>query len=585
MLAVPARAEYRVSVMQDYESGGLPSAGYQSPIALAFSSDTPYGTRCLQVTITNTVWAKDYYDVHLLGSVYFPPEADTIRLRVNVRSGRLMLTVGTATIYCRNSDTYADYATLGTGTPPQWVTVTLPLNVPLVRNYRRASYSTAAPLVAFTRWVQEPVRLTMFKGSSGEFLVDQIELIASGLSQPFPQFATQDVTQVMPLADFEQDISNAFTLYMAENQTNDFALSWLSSNPVARAPAVLTRVNQGSCGSNSLAARAVFKEEMSWVGIKVRGSLGANAVSFTLKAQGGQNATVYGSAENYPLDFFIMSAPTNPPFDWARFGPTPEMLAGPSLGYDCNLSYYTIRALTNLSFAFYHTRRYVAKDAWRTLVLPLADFQCAYGIGSYSNRFMQNLPLTGDDLIAVALLAPFQRQTAVACTIIVDHVALVCVPSNAAQRSFWQAPDVASVRLVNDPAYPSYGGLKHMLAHDTNAPSVPQGLAVSAVSNTQVTLAWSASTDDVAVAGYDVMRDGNGVGTAGEPQHTDHGLLPGTRYVYTVRAFDGMGNHSADSVSNSVVTLPEPAVVVTAVLALMFLALRNTKQSLILELQ
>ncbi|GEM_PF-2531809 len=572
LLAAPAMAERRVAVIQDYESGALPGAGYQSPITLAFSSDTPYGARCLQVTITNTTWAKDYYDVHTLGAAYFPPEADTIRLRVKVLSGRLIITVGTATIYCGNSDTYADYATLATGVPPQWVTVELPLNVPLIRNYRRASYSTASPLIAFTRWVQEAPRVTMFKGSSGEFLIDQIELIASGLSKPFPQFVTQDVTQVMTIADFEQDISNAFTLYMSENQTSDFAMSWLSTTPVAREPAVLTHVGQGSIGGASLSARAKFAEEMSWVAIKTRGTNGANAVSFTLKAQGGQNATLYGSSESYPLDFFIMIAPTNQPFDWARFGPTPEMLAGPDIGYGCNLSYYTIRFLTDLSFAHYHARRHVAKDTWRTLVIPFADFQCAYGMGSYSNRFMQNLPLTGEDLIAVAFLSPFQRQSAVACTIIVDHVALVRVPgSNEQQRSFWQAPGLASVRLVSEPAYPSYGGFKRMRANDTNAPTAPQGLAAIAVSNTQMTLAWSASTDDVAVAGYDVFRDGVGTGTAGETNYTDSGLLPGTRYAYTVRAFDGMGNHSAESVSNSAVTLPESAVVTTAMMALTFL--------------
>jgi len=235
------------------------------------------------------------------------------------------------------------------------------------------------------------------------------------------------------------------------------------------------------------------------------------------------------------------------------------MLAGPSIGFDYNLSYFTIRNLTDLSFAHYHTRRHVSKDRWQTVVLPFADFQCAYGIGSYSNRFAANVPLTGEDLMAVAFLSPFQRQSAVQCTIIVDHVSLVQVPGAAAEhRSFWQVPAMPAVRLVSDPAYLSYGGFKHMRAHDTNAPSVPHGLAISAVSTTDVTLVWSASSDDTGVAGYDIMRDGIGVGTALTTNHTDRGLAPATHYTYAVRAFDQMGNHSSASATNSVMTLPEP---------------------------
>jgi hypothetical protein len=557
-----------VAVIQSYESGGLPNPGYQSPVALSFSSDTPYGARCLHVAITNTTWAKEYYDVHILTSAYFPPEADSVRLRVKVLNGRLVLTVGTATIYCGNSDTYADYVSLSTSAVPQWVTVELPLAVPLIRNHRRASYSKTSPQIAFTRWVQEALRLTMFKGSSGAFLVDQVELIASGLSRPFAQFSTQDVVSVMPVADFEQDISNAFTLYMSENQTNDFALSWLSTTPVPREPAVLTHVNEGVVGSHALSARAVFKEEMSWAGIKTCGTSGANALSLTLKVQGGQDASVYNSSEGYPLDFFIMTAPTNAPFDWERFGPTPAMLAGPDIGYSYNLSYYTIRYLTDLSFAHYHARRYVAKDAWRTLVIPFADFQCAYGMGSYTNRFAHNMPLTGNDLIAVAFLSPYQRKSPVECTIIVDHVELVHVPGTAEEhRSFWQPPTVASVRLAADPTYVSYGGFTHMRANDTNAPAAPDSLGVVPVGADQMALWWAPAIDDVGVAGYGIRRDSIAVGAAYGTNFLDTGLLPTTQYTYTVHAFDAVGNRSPESGPVSATTLPEPDVLL-ALLAL-----------------
>ncbi|NLF39455.1 fibronectin type III domain-containing protein, partial [bacterium] len=501
---------------------------------------------------------------------YWPPEADIIRLRVKVLNGTLILSAGSPSIYCGNSDTYAKYVTLTAAAG--WTTVELPYSAPLLRNHRRASYSTTAPLIAYTRWSQESPRLWMFKGSSGDFLIDRVELLSSGLSKPFPQFATQDVAEVMPIADFEQDISNAFTLYMSENQTNDFALSWLSTTPLAREPAVLARVNEGAAGNYSLSARARFAEEMSWVAIKTHGTNGANAISFTLKAHGGQKSTVFGSSESYPLDFFIMIAPTNTPFDWERFGPTPAMLAGPDIGYGYDLSYYTIRFLNDLSFAHYHARRYVAKDAWRTVVVPFADFQCAYGMGAYADRFAQNMPLDGQDIIAVAFISPFQRASAVECTVLVDRVSLVSVPGAGDEhRSFWQPPSVQSIRLVNDPAYVSYGGFKQMLINDTNAPGVPLELSVTAPGTDRLSLSWQPPAGP-GVAGYGILRDGVDAGTAYTTNFTDTGLAPATVYTYAVTAFDHVGNRSAESVTNSAMTLPEPAVLgVAAAVCALFL--------------
>ena len=49
---------------------------------------------------------------------------------------------------------------------------------------------------------------------------------------------------------------------------------------------------------------------------------------------------------------------------------------------------------------------------------------------------------------------------------------------------------------------------------DTTPPSIPTGLATSAVGQTSTTLSWTASSDNVAVTGYRVFRDGTQVGTA-----------------------------------------------------------------------
>src|SRR6202008_1648748 len=42
---------------------------------------------------------------------------------------------------------------------------------------------------------------------------------------------------------------------------------------------------------------------------------------------------------------------------------------------------------------------------------------------------------------------------------------------------------------------------------DTSAPSTPRGLIMSVGSDSQLDLSWSASTDNVAVAGSSVLRD------------------------------------------------------------------------------
>jgi trimeric autotransporter adhesin len=84
---------------------------------------------------------------------------------------------------------------------------------------------------------------------------------------------------------------------------------------------------------------------------------------------------------------------------------------------------------------------------------------------------------------------------------------------------------------------------------DVTAPSVPANLAVSAVTEATVSLMWDASSDDTAVTGYRVFRDGVEVATTVTPGFTDTGLSAATAYDYSVSAFDAAGNESAQSVS------------------------------------
>jgi chitodextrinase len=104
---------------------------------------------------------------------------------------------------------------------------------------------------------------------------------------------------------------------------------------------------------------------------------------------------------------------------------------------------------------------------------------------------------------------------------------------------------------------------------DTTPPTAPGSLTVTAVSTTQINLSWTASTDNVGVAGYKVERC-QGANCSNFAQITtpttttfnDTGLTPSTSYSYRVRATDAAGNLSTYSNSGTVST-PAPPILVS----------------------
>lgn len=83
--------------------------------------------------------------------------------------------------------------------------------------------------------------------------------------------------------------------------------------------------------------------------------------------------------------------------------------------------------------------------------------------------------------------------------------------------------------------------------NDTTPPSVPLGLAVTVASTSELDQSWSPSTDDFIVAGYKVYRNGQAIAITTATQHMDTGLAANTQGSYTVSAFDGRFNESAQS--------------------------------------
>jgi chitodextrinase len=91
---------------------------------------------------------------------------------------------------------------------------------------------------------------------------------------------------------------------------------------------------------------------------------------------------------------------------------------------------------------------------------------------------------------------------------------------------------------------------------DTTPPTPPTGLTAGATGYTAVSLSWQASTDNVGVASYTIMRNGKPVATVGGNQtsYADSGLTPGTSYSYQVTAADPAGNVSQASNTASATT-------------------------------
>jgi hypothetical protein len=107
-------------------------------------------------------------------------------------------------------------------------------------------------------------------------------------------------------------------------------------------------------------------------------------------------------------------------------------------------------------------------------------------------------------------------------------------------------------------------------AKDTQAPSVPAGLAASGVTVSAVTISWSPATDlpnpgGTGIGGYNVYRNGNTatpVATVtSSTTYTDTGLIGGTAYQYQVAAFDRAQPANVSAPSGAVTATTSPVTV------------------------
>jgi hypothetical protein len=152
-----------------------------------------------------------------------------------------------------------------------------------------------------------------------------------------------------------------------------------------------------------------------------------------------------------------------------------------------------------------------------------------------------------------------------------DGTYSVTIPAGAASAQFSLTPvaddvlddaETVIATVLADNAY-DVGGASEAtgtiadLSVDSTPPTAPV-LSSTGTTASTASLSWTASADDVGVAGYDVYRGGVLIGSV-DPSVTtlvDSGLTEATAYSYSVRARDAAGNTAA---SNTVAATTRPA--------------------------
>jgi len=98
---------------------------------------------------------------------------------------------------------------------------------------------------------------------------------------------------------------------------------------------------------------------------------------------------------------------------------------------------------------------------------------------------------------------------------------------------------------------------------DTQPPIAPTNLTAVAPNANQVNLSWTASTDNVGIAGYKIFRGGTQISTSSATSYSDITVQPNTTYSYYVVAQDTAGNSSTPS---NTVTITTPSATTTQTL-------------------
>jgi chitodextrinase len=125
----------------------------------------------------------------------------------------------------------------------------------------------------------------------------------------------------------------------------------------------------------------------------------------------------------------------------------------------------------------------------------------------------------------------------------------------AVGRTF--ADPFTGMQITTKSVSPSGATVTVAFVPDTTLPSTPTDLTATAKSTSSIALAWTASTDNVGVAGYRILRGGVQIGTTTSTSYADTGLSPATAYTYQVVAYDAAGNVSPAAQASATTFTPD----------------------------
>ncbi|HBC89393.1 MAG TPA: hypothetical protein DCZ94_20830 [Lentisphaeria bacterium] len=505
-----------IRVLQDFESGGSMRSNQPTAIKIEASDKTDMGKGCLHVTVPKGFdWKWKGWDgkqnatlenvqISSLSCPYLPPEADAIRLKVKIVSGRAIIAVGGPVSQIGNSDVFCDPKLIEPVNGDTWQTVEFSLNQPLVRNYRRANFTVELPVIYYTRWVQEPIYLYIFTlpeklhpETETELFIDQVELVAKGEGRDFPKFAAKDVKDISTIASFktEKDVENVLSVAHGYSITKPFEFGYRrKADPNARPmadyikksspfiqqedthyPAPRYSLVAGMDGRKALQAECMWAEEGQIVTVKTQGDVKANAFKFTLKPDypAVSKGTIYSfeseGKKAHAVDFIVFVSPKGTDFPWHDIEATDELkqafkesgYKGPGAKYDYLLTTDKVKCINVPdirqagSFGFYFARRHMAAGDWSTAIVPFADFVCVYGQGACKEMQLKQFPLSPENISAIGILAPYGTGHGM---IVIDDISYVSVPGTPEElRSYWQVPDPAKVKMIKLPRFNRYG--------------------------------------------------------------------------------------------------------------------------------
>jgi len=389
------------------------------------------GNTVLKVTIPQGLpKGSDYYPLWNTGLDYLPPEAVLVRMRVKVVSGRFHLTVGSPTAYFATSDVRARPQVLEMG---DWQTVEFSLVRDLERNYRRPIFSQESPVIYYTRWIQEPMRLLVSADSQGELQLDDIELVATGGGQPFSTYASGAVRSLS-----EADVAKLPPFTFATDD-REYDLSHTLGKMPVRKPAVLTYplLPPASSGHGLWMARQRGQEEMSFFGVQLQSPPDTNGVRVKLKVE-------HEGKERFAelsVDVLVMIG-SGGTFPWLKATST-----GPAAGYDYCLSPGRTKGQ---AWGMYHARRAVRPGEWSELVIPFSDFVCIYGSGSLKSRQLKQQPLLPGEVMGLAFVSSY-RQNRADTIFTMGKIESVAIAAGSTGVSYPIVPDLSRIRLESEP--------------------------------------------------------------------------------------------------------------------------------------